>query len=705
MYLKLALSNVAKSVKDFAVYFITLVIGVSVFYAFNSVEEQSLVLDMSEAQGAAMDILNMLIPMVSTLIAIVLAFLVIYASRFLARRRNKEFAMYQLLGMTRGQIVSITAAETLIVGAASLIAGIVVGIGISQLLLMLTASMFEVEVPGFTFFISGAAVLRTVAVFAAIFAITILVTSRRVAMTPLIDLMKDGSRNEEIRLRSLPLSFVLFIVACALIGFSYELLIENGLMPSPKFFAATVLVCVGTVLFFYSLSGFLLKLLQMIKPLYFRGLNMFAVRQIAARANSGFVSMSVICMTLFFAMTSVCGGIGICTALQDSLDKTTAYDASVSTYWVEESGGMTEDAIGADENPSMAFAIEHDRSMAEGLAACTDSVGAPAFNEMVEESAQLDYRFGNLTFGDLDAVAPRPLISYSGEAVVAPGYTQQPLPVIALSQANAALELAGKDPITLADGRAMITGDNDITLGFLRDVCASEPVITLFGHELKVEPEPLVTTLETSGTPMQVGAIIVADDVIPEDAAWYRSVLNVRYDNGNKDAEAEFSTFASRLQASDNPDTWPINLYTTRQETLDASVSLSTAVSYLAIYIGLILVVACAAILAIQQLTAASDNRNRYELLSKIGASRAMIDGALFKQIAVAFLFPLVLGIAHTACAMVCVIDIVQVFGSVDIGAVSIIAAACFVAVYGLYFLVTYLTARSFIKPPKAHRS
>mgnify|MGYP003375801406 FL=1 len=125
---------------------------------------------------------------------------------------------------------------------------------------------------------------------------------------------------------------------------------------------------------------------------------------------------------------------------------------------------------------------------------------------------------------------------------------------------------------------------------------------------------------------------------------------------------------------------------------------MTTIVSYLAIYIGLILVVACAAILAIQQLTGASDNAQRYRLLSKLGASSRMISGSLFKQIGVAFIFPLLLAIAHTICAMTVVIDVVEVFGSIDIGAISLIAAGCFLAVYGIYFLITYFTARSMVR-------
>ncbi len=689
MYVKLALSNVAKSIKDFAVYFFTLMVGVAVFYAFNSVGDQDMVLLMSEQQTKMMDLLNMLMDIVSVLIVAVLAFLVIYASRFLARRRNREFAMYQLLGMTRGQIVCVTAAETVAVGVLSLACGLGLGIAISQGLLLVTASMFEAQIPGFELFVSTPAIVRTLIVFAAIFSITVFATARRAAMTPLIELMADGRRNEVFRLRSLPLSFALFIVACAIIGVSYKLLLDTGLLAaSPEFLAATVLVCIGTALFFYSLSGFLLKLVQLIKPVYYRGLNMFTARQIAARANSSFASMSVICMTLFFALTSVSGGIGICLAMQDSLDKSTAYDASVTLYW-EDAGDF------------MPFALEHDRDMAQGLAASTDAVDAPAFDTMVADSAQLDYRTGNLTFGDLDNLAAKPLSEYTGSSAVSPGYQETPLSVVALSQVNAALELAGEEPLTLEDGHAILLGNTDVTLPYLREVCAQSPQVTVYDRPLALEPELAVMYLETSGFAGQVGAIVVNDEDIPADAGWYYSILNVMYPEGigqPETAEEQFASFTEDVRASSDMQTMPISLAQTRTQVIDQSVGMTTIVSYLAIYIGLILVVACAAILAIQQLTGASDNAHRYRLLSKLGASGRMVAGSLLKQIGVAFVFPLLLAIAHTMCAMKVVIDVVKVFGSIDIGAISLIAGAGFLAIYGIYFLITFLTARSMVK-------
>ena len=305
MLARLALGNVRKSLADFGIYFLTVMLGVAVFYAFNSMTAQQGVLAFSETQSKMFDLLGMVIGGVSVFIAFVLVFLVVYANSFLIKRRKREFGVYLALGMSTGDVVKIVALESLIAGAASLAAGLVVGIGLSQLLLQLTSALFQADVAeagGFAFVFSADALAKTAIVFAAIFLTAALLNARTVARAKLIDLLHAQRKNEEMRLTSLPLSLALFAASLVLIGVSYKLLIDNGLMePSPEFAAATLLVCAGTVLFFYALSGFLLKLVQLIKPLYLRGLNMFALRQLNAKVNTAFASLSVVCLVLFLA--------------------------------------------------------------------------------------------------------------------------------------------------------------------------------------------------------------------------------------------------------------------------------------------------------------------------------------------------------------------------------------------------------------------
>ena len=695
MLARLALGNVRKSLADFGIYFLTVMLGVAVFYAFNSMTAQQGVLAFSETQDRMFDLLGMVIGGVSAFVALVLVFLVVYASRFLIRRRKKEFGLYLMLGMRTGDVVRIVAVESLIVGAASLLAGLALGFALSQLLLWVTSALFQAgvaEAAGFAFVFSADALAQTAAVFVAIFAVAAVLNARTVARARLIDLLHAARQGEDMKLTSLPLSLALFAVAVALIGASYKLLMDNGLAePSPEFAAATVLVCVGTALFFYALSGFLLKLVQLVRPLYLRGLNMFTLRQLNAKVNTTFASLSVVCLVLFLAITSVCGGIGIRGALVGTIEASTAYSATVSTSF----GAYTSDAgyVPADLGAFGAFAKEQGYDAAAGLRASAQTIGAGDFDALVEDAAQLDLLVDpddGLTMADVEEASGLVLADFAG-ASVNDGYGKYPVHLMRLSQVNAALELAGKPAIELGEGECAVFSDSDITRGFYEQAVRRGASVEVGGRALKMASFH-GDTLQTTTMPLNTGAIAVPDDAVPEDAALVQTILNVQC--ASDEDEVAFGELAEAVSEAEEPDTWPVTLSLTRGEVLEQSIGLSTVVAYLAVYLGFVLVVACAAILAIQQLSDASDSAPRYGLLRKLGAANGMISGSIFAQVLVYFLFPLVLAVAHSACALAVVADVVAVFGHLDIGETVLVCAACFLAVYGAYFAVTFLGAR-----------
>ncbi|RDB59302.1 ABC transporter permease [Gordonibacter sp. 28C] len=700
MLARLALGNVRKSIADFGIYFLTVLLGVAVFYAFNSMAAQQGVLAFSETQSKMFELLGMVIGGVAVFIAFVLVFLVVYANRFLVKRRKKEFGLYLMLGMRTGDVVRIVALESLIVGAASLVVGLAVGVGLSQLLLYVTSALFQADVAaesGFSFVFSVDALAETVAVFAAIFALAALLNARTVAKARLIDLLHAESRVEDMKLTSLPLSLVLFAVSVAIIGVSYKLLVDNGLMePSPEFAAATVLVCVGTVLFFYALSGFLLKLVQLVKPLYLRGLNMFTLRQLNAKVNTTFASLSVVCLTLFLAITSVCGGIGIRNAVEGSLEKGTAYSASAVSVFgsFDAEGSYVPDPT---IEPYARFAEAQGFDMAAGLRQSAATLGAGDFDALVQDAAQVDQYVDAadaLTMGDVEAASGLCLKDTAGPSVNS-GYVSYPVCLTKLSQVNAALQLAGKEPLSLGEGECAVMSDSDITSEFYRGMVERHTVLPVSGRDLKVvrfSGESLMTV----PFPMNTGTVVVNDDVVPESAVVLQSVLDVQC--ASDEDERALGEMLAAVSDTDNPDTWPLSSTFTRAEVYEQSLSLSTVVAYLAIYLGFVLVIACAAILAIQQLSDASDNVRRYGLLRKLGAPEGMISGALFAQVLVYFLFPLLLAVAHACCALTVVTDVVAVFGHLDIGSMALTCAACFLVVYGAYFAVTYLGARRMIR-------
>ena len=528
MLAKLAFANVRRSYKDFAIYFFTLLIGVAVFYAFNSITAQDAVLAFDKSQGNMIELLSYLINGVSVFICVILAFLVVYASRYLIKRRNKEFAIYLLLGMPKGTLLRLTLAETLIVGLVSLMAGIGLGLLISQGLLYVTAFMFVVDIPGFTFFVAQDELVKTIVVFLIIFALALFFNVGYVMKAKLIDLIQSERKNDTLKLRSIPVSFCLFLISCVIIGVSYYLLSENGIVVNPTFGAATALVCVGTLLFFYSLSGFLLRVIQSIKPLYYRGLNMFTLRQVASRINSSFVSMAVICMTLFLAITSVAGGVGISLSMQNSMASITHYDASVTSYYSVASsleGSDYSNEVKQRYEALQGYLEKHDYNMAQGIADDAKKLGLPDFNRVVRESAQVDMYDSEATFGQLDEQLGKPMTDYVGAEMINPDYIDQTLSIVPVSQYNHAMEISGREGISLGRDEAVLNCDTDVVMDYARDVAKSGITLSVFGHDLTVDRDLNTETFQTTSIPGQMGILIVSDEIIPDDAVPITSIL------------------------------------------------------------------------------------------------------------------------------------------------------------------------------------
>lgn len=703
MTLKLAWGNVRKSLRDFGIYFVTVALGVAVFYAFNSMSAQQGVLSLSERQSSILDLLSGTIGGASVFIAALLVFLVVYANRFLIRRRKKEFGLYLALGMGGADVVRIVLAESLIVGASSLVFGLIAGIGLSQALLYVTSSLFSADVAAegnLAFVFSPDAFGKAVVVFAGIFALAAVVNARTVARTKLIDLLRADRMVESMAIRSLPVSFALFIVSIVIVGISYRLLVDNGLLSmSPEFAAATALVIVGTALFFYSVSGFLLRAVQFVRPLYLRGLNMFTLRQLGARVNTAVASLTVVCFVLFLAITSVCVGLGLRDATENSLAKGTSYSASETlTLAVTDAGGTTRSLSHLDPYTDFMESVGYD--MREGIAQSMREKNLGDFDALVTASAQVDRLFDAsdpLTYGSVEKSAGVDLADYASADLLGGEYEGYPVQIMRLSQVNAALALAGKPAIELSPGECAIICDVDALEPFWDAVAASGASLEVGGVPLKVAlscSECLVTT----PSQYNAGAVAVADADVPESYVLAGSTLDMQC--ATDADEAALASALGELSQSPDTDIWPVacGVTTTRAECYEQSVGVSALVSYLAVYLGFVFVVACAAILAIQQLSDAAESARRYKLARLIGASEGMVSGALFAQVLAYFLFPLLLALAHSACALSVATGVISMFGRFDISAVALFTLVAFLVVYGAYFLVTFASARRIIR-------
>lgn len=730
MLCKLAWGNVRRAGRDYLVYLLTLTLGVTVFYAFNTISMQVDIAGIDE-EGLA-QVMGGMLGDLTYFLAGVMAFLMVYANNFIMKRRKKEFGLYQVLGMGRGRVATIMALETVIVSVVAFVAGIVLGVGLSQLMTFFTASLFKTQIANFHFFFSMHAFNLTLACMLVMFVLTLLLNLRAVRRTKLIELMGAERRNESIKTRNPWIAIAIFAVGAVLVGVAYYRLLRDGFPLTAtdsklqeamnQFGITTAMVTVGTFALFWGLSGMLIKLLQSLRGVYWRGLNMFTVRQLAAKVNTVCFSMGVIAMLLFLAMTSVTCGMSIANVMNENLERYNPVDVSQTyVYYTPDTLDYYKGYVNPSEADRMVLADTtvdlYPAWHGKGKSANNnDETGkkvdiADVAGEHVQIDSYLSYPFG----GSNPSVTPSEMCKIMGEklpkAFGGSNADTMGLFVTPASQYNKLRQMMGEEPVHIGRDQYLLTCDMG---GELVDLytkyMAGGHTLTLGGHELKPATDKSdedTAAIANSAMGSNPGTVVVADELLSQlNLQPYSSSLLVNYKQGMDTTEADESikntVLDNLLVDGKEPGSWGI--FITRSEMYTQAAQMNGLISYLAIYIGFVLVVACAAILSIQQLSNVADGSRSYRVLAQIGCDDRQIRHSVMAQQAVFFLFPLAVGLAHSFVALKVIIELVSIFGNMSIGGTVGLTCAIFLAAYGGYFLVTYLMSAGMVQAAIATR-
>lgn len=731
MLCKLAWGNVRRAGRDYLVYLLTLTLGVTVFYAFNTISMQVDIAGIDE-KGLA-QVMGSMLGDLTYFLAGVMAFLMVYANNFIMKRRKKEFGLYQVLGMGRGRVATIMALETVIVSVVAFVAGIVLGVGLSQLMTFFTASLFKTQIANFHFFFSVHAFNLTLACMLVMFALTLLLNLRAVRRTKLIELMGAERRNESIKTRNPWIAIAIFAVGVVLVGVAYYRLLRDGFPLTAtdsklqeamsQFGITTAMVTVGTFALFWGLSGMLIKLLQSLRSVYWRGLNMFTVRQLAAKVNTVCFSMGVIAMLLFLAITSVTCGMSIANVMNENLERYNPVDVSQTyVYYTPDTFDYYKEYVNpSDEADRMVLADTtvdlypawHGKGKSAGN---NDETGkkvniADVAGEHVQIDSYLSYPLG----GSDPSVTPSEMCKTMGEklpkAFGGSNADAMDLFVTPASQYNKLRQMMGEEPVSIGRDQYLLTCDMGGELVELyTKYMAGGHALTLGGHTLKPATDKSdedTAAIANSAMGSNPGTVVVADELLSQlNLQPYSSSLLVNYKQGMDTTEADesikYTLLDNLLVDGKEPGVW--GTFITRSEMYTQAAQMNGLISYLAIYIGFVLVVACAAILSIQQLSNVADGSRSYRVLAQIGCDDRQIRHSVMAQQAVFFLFPLAVGLAHSFVALKVIIELVSIFGNMSIGGTVGLTCAIFLAAYGGYFLVTYLMSAGMVQAAIATR-
>lgn len=684
MYSKIAISNVKKSFKDYTIYFLTIAFAVCIFYSFNSIESQKALLDMNKNQAEYMTIITTLISVVSVFVSFILGGLILYANNFLIKKRKKELGIYMTLGMRKGKISTILLMETLIVGILSLIAGLLLGLVVSQGLSLFTAKLFDVEMAQFKFVISGSAILKTILYFALIFGVLMIFNTRIIAKYKLIDMLTAARKSENIKIKSPVVSSIIFVVAMIILGTAYYLVSESGLNPEKLGFKLSIVFgIIGTAGFFYGIAGFLLAIIQRSKNIYLKKLNIFVTRQISSKVNTNFVSMTVISLMLFITIVLLSTGLSFKSALEKGI--IAPFDASVKLFTDEDSKYKSMEEVFK--------AINYDFKEEDPTFITSYTIDGIDPNTMLK-----DYSVGDFK-KSLD----------DGK------YRWEHIDALKISDYNKIRSLYGEKPLTISDSEILVTSNFTAAKNSVKNFIEKSPQVNINGKEYKVaNKEYLSEAIYNSEIADNVLTIIVPDDF--KDMTLDSAYMNMNYKNPNNPAEEEeikslFDSLSGYKSegplggsytkgADDEIHNLPM-IRATKTQVYEQSKGFTTMILYIGLYLGIVFLISSAAVLALQQLSEASDSSDRYKSLKKIGATEKMINKTIFTQIVIYFVMPLTLAIVSSIVGINVVNKFIALYGKPNIGPTALLTLGILVIVYGGYFYVTYVGYKSIVKNSK----
>lgn len=685
MLFNISLKNIRKSLKDYTVYFFTLILGVAIFYVFNAIDSQSVMLDVRENMMDIIKLMNDMLSGVSVFVSCILGFLIIYASRFLIKRRNKEFGIYLTLGMSKRKISAILFFETLLIGIVSLVAGLVIGTILSQFMSVIVANMFDADMTKFKFIFSMKACIKTLIYFAIMYVLVMIFNTFSISRCKLIDLLNAGKKTEKVTMKNPVVCTIVFVIGVGILSYAYWMVTRGveSINIINKIGVPIALGCVATFLIFWSVSGFMIRIFTSIKSVYYKGVNSFVLRQFCSKINTTVFSTTVICIMLFITISVLSAALSMKDSLSKDLDSMCPVDVQLAKYSYD---AMSE-AYATSQNMN-----EKDREMLEdSKLSIIETLNNSGFDAQKYFKDVVEYNIYNTgltvkdTLGDINTDD----YQFMADAI---------MPVMTIGDYNSVARLYGNSTYELNDDEYIIVADYKNMVMIRNQALKKGIILSVNGKEYKPRYNECKDGFVKIGVQnMNDGILVVPDNAVkPQQVRNMGLSADYRADTKEErySIETQLDNLMKNISFKKSFISW-----NSRIDLAESSVGLGALVTFIALYLGIIFLISSAAILALRELSDSADNKERYGMLRKLGVDERMIDMALFKQIGIFFAFPLILALIHSVFGIKFINIILATMGMSSMAA-SIGLTLAFVAViYGGYFLITYLCSRSIIRP------
>lgn len=648
-YLKLAVNNLKKNSKAYVPYIITCIGTIIMFYNMCFLASAK-TLGLISDDGS----LKMILTFGTVVIGIFSAIFLFYTNSFLVKKRKKEFGLFNILGMEKKHIAKIMFWETVLTGAISLSAGLAGGILLSKAMILLLFKIIAIRVT-FGFEVPTLAVVITPVLFGAIFAINFIYNSLTVRLSKPVELLKGGNVGEKEPKTKLFQGIVGLLSLSA--GYYIALFTESPLQALTLFFIAVILVMIGTYCLFTSGSIAVLKLLRKNKNYYYKPKNFISVSSMIYRMKRNAAGLANICILSTAVIVMLSSTVSLYIGVEDVLRTRYPRDITVGSSFI------------SDENVEKMNKIIEDT---------TDSLGIERRNVLnyryltvvaFQEDSRFQLQGDSLRFKDSAALFFMDIDGYNK-----------------MYNANKTLE---ENEVLLYEYRGRLPGDSmtieDLQLRIKERVPAFEwdgntsamMINSFYLVARKDDLQKIIRVSDPDNTKGKDLAYFYGFDVNADKQTQIQLATEIR--KGLK--ELGISYYA------DGADLSRESFYT-----------LYGGLFYLGIFLGLLFIMATVLIIYYKQIAEGYDDKERYEIMQKVGMSREEVRKSINSQVIKVFFLPLLAAVIHIAFAFKVITKLLEIFNLTNVPLFALCTLST-ILIFSVFYVAVYtLTAKTYYK-------
>lgn len=635
IYEKLAVTNLKNNRKTYVPYIFTGVLTVMMFYSIDA---------LSKGEGITQNTLKICLQYATGVIIVFAVIFLFYTNSFLIKRRKKEIGVYNILGMGKRHIARMMAVETILTAGISILGGLVFGIIFGKLMYLLLLKILHNSVD-MQFSVNGTAIVQTVILFAGIFLLTYLYNILQIQLVNPVELLHGGNQGEkEPKSR-----WLLVIVGVAALGNGYwiALTTEAPLEALLKFFVAVVCVIIGTYALFIAGSIVVLKILRKNKAYYYNPKHFTSVSGMIYRMKQNGAGLANICVLSTMVLVMVSTTVSLYAGMEDILDSRFPRDVSIVCNE-------------ADTN--------NEETLQRLIKEQCEKAG-------VKITDRVRYRYGSMN-------------------AVLKGNNLEKVEQYYPDNHFYYVEMITQEEYNRIEKQNVSLKEQEILTYTTNGKCGKKQ-INIAGQNYQVKKELSEMTSQPKSTAEMYKTLYIvfanAEQIERIESFSYADKFNLKGDDGKQKETLE------QIQ-NEFYEKFPDGTMESRMLSRSSFYELYGGLFFIGIYLGSMFIMATVLIIYYKQISEGYDDRERYQIMQKVGMSKKEVKRSIRSQVLSVFFLPLVVAVIHVAVAFKVM---TKILGVLNLTNVSLFAVCTIItiAVFAVFYIIVYsITAKEYYR-------